>query len=150
VKNPCSKYKLARKGALIDVAANVNTSSLRVLSWVLGISCHNLSCTIKQRRLVQNSNLSPFVLLERRKRQDGVTAKTKMLMIAWWTIETKVSPNKKDVTCKRLKPNQYEAHATHYLLESQISFNHWIIDWIWHFVNHKDHVHYPWLLLCID
>jgi hypothetical protein len=90
----------------------------------LGTSRHNLSCAIEQRQLVQNFGLSPFVLLERRKRQDGVIVETKMLVITWWTTKTRISPNKKDVTRKRLKPNQYETHATHYLLEYQISFNH--------------------------
>lgn len=78
-----------RRGALLEVVANVNTSSLRVLSRVLDIGYHNLSCTIKQQRLVQNFDLSPFVLLERRKRQDGVTTKTNMLVIARWTTEKK-------------------------------------------------------------
>jgi hypothetical protein len=32
-------------------------------------------------------------------------------------------PQQKNVTHKHFKPNQYEAHATHYLLEPQVSFN---------------------------
>jgi hypothetical protein len=73
---------------------------------VLGTSCHSLSRAIEQQHLVQNFGLSPFVLFERRKRQDGVTVEIKMLVIAWWTIKTKVSLNKKNVTCKCFKPNQ--------------------------------------------
>jgi hypothetical protein len=33
-----------------------------------------------------------------------------------------MSPNKKDVTCKHIGPKQYEVHATHFLLESQVGF----------------------------
>ncbi len=43
-----------KKGALLKAAANVNTSSLKVLSWVLGIGHHNLSCVIEQCQLVEN------------------------------------------------------------------------------------------------
>jgi len=41
---------------------------------------------------------TPFVFLERTKRQDGVIAKTKRLMTLWWTTKMQISPNKKDVT----------------------------------------------------
>jgi hypothetical protein len=43
-----------------------------VLSRILGIAHHNLSRAVKHRQLVQK-----FALLERRKKQDGVSTKTK-------------------------------------------------------------------------
>jgi hypothetical protein len=61
----------------------------------MGTGRHNLSRAIKQKQLVQNWSLSPFVFLEWRKKQDGVTLETKRLLNLWWTIETQVSPNKK-------------------------------------------------------
>ncbi len=73
---------------LLEVAINANGSNLRTLSRVLGIGCHNLSHVLKQQQLVQSFNLSPFSLLKRRKRQDGLTIETKRLMLLWWTIET--------------------------------------------------------------
>jgi hypothetical protein len=119
MKNPHSKDKLARKGTLFEaIVSVVDGGSLWALSQVLGIGHHNLSHAVEQWQLVENSILSPFSLLERRKKQDGVSIKTKSLVILWLTVETRVSPNKKDVTHKCLTQNQYEVHTTHYLLES--------------------------------
>jgi hypothetical protein len=39
-----------------------------------------------------------------------------------WTTKTQVGHNKKDVTQKHIRAHQYEVHATHYLLETQVSF----------------------------
>ncbi len=47
VKNPCSKEKLVRRGTLLEVAMNVDTSSLWALLRVFGIGCHHLSCAIE-------------------------------------------------------------------------------------------------------
>jgi hypothetical protein len=122
VKNPHSKYKLARKGTLLEIAISVvGGGSLQTLSQVLDTSRHNFTSAVEQWQLVENFILSPFSFLERRKRQYGVSIETKSLMILWWTAETCVSPNKKDVTNKCLTQNQYEVHATHYLLEFQVS-----------------------------
>jgi hypothetical protein len=80
VKNPHWKDKLARKGTLFEaIVSVVDGGSLWTLSQVLGIGRHNLSHAVEQRQLVENSILSPFSLLERRKKQDGVSIKTKSL-----------------------------------------------------------------------
>jgi hypothetical protein len=54
VKIPCSKDKLARRGALLEAAMSVDGSSLRALLRVMGTGRHNLSRAIKQKQLVQN------------------------------------------------------------------------------------------------
>jgi hypothetical protein len=51
-------------------------------------------------------------------------------MFSWWSSETRVSPNKKDVTCKSIGPKQHETYATHFLFESQIRFCHTITSYI--------------------
>jgi hypothetical protein len=39
----------------------------------------------------------------------------------WWNVETRVSPNKKDVVQKRIPGSKIvKEHAMHYLLESQV------------------------------
>jgi hypothetical protein len=88
----------------------------------LGTGRHNLSRDVEQKQLVQNSSLSPFVFLERKKRQDGLIAETKRLVTLCWTTKTQVGHHKKDVTQKHIRAHQYEVHATHYLLETQVSF----------------------------
>jgi hypothetical protein len=40
----------------------------------------------------------------------------------WWNVQTRVSPNKKEVVRKRIpRGRTVEEHATHYLLESQVT-----------------------------
>jgi hypothetical protein len=47
---------------------------------------------------------------------------TKNLVINWWTIETTISPNHKDVMTRRTRVKMYESHATHYLQVFQVHF----------------------------
>ncbi len=49
-----------------------------------------------------------------------MNAKTNRLVTLWWTTETQVSPNKKDVIQKYIRAHQYE--VTNYMLETQVSF----------------------------
>jgi hypothetical protein len=81
------KATLVRKG---NITSSCYKDCWQVLSQILGIAHHNLSRAVEQRQLVQK-----FSLLERRKKKDGVSAKTKNLVILWWIVDTQVSPNKK-------------------------------------------------------
>jgi len=61
-----------------------------------------------------------WTLSVRRKKMDGMTAKVKNVVLTWWVSETRVSPNKKDVTRKRIGPGVYDERPTHYLMETQV------------------------------
>ncbi len=37
---------------------------------------------------------------------------------AWWVTKTKISPNKKKVTHKKIGPFQHDEKVTHFLMES--------------------------------
>jgi hypothetical protein len=41
-------------------------------------------------------------------------------MVQWWTKKTRVSPNKNEVTRKRLGPCKYDEKATYFLIEAQV------------------------------
>jgi hypothetical protein len=41
-------------------------------------------------------------------------------MLKWWTKETRVSPNAKDVVRHLITTNNWERHAIHFLQESQV------------------------------
>jgi hypothetical protein len=56
----------------------------------------------------------------RRKWTNGLLDVTKKVVINWWTYETRVNPNKKDVTHKRIAIGVFEKRPTHYLMESQV------------------------------
>lgn len=119
LKIPTSKEKLVRKTTLLEAAVSSEVSGLRALSRVLGTKPDNISNAILRRQALQENGASIFTLAERRKR-DGLPNSIKDLVVAWWTTETRVSPNKKDVTRKRLAPKVYEKHPTHLLLESEV------------------------------
>ncbi len=149
---PSGRVRESEKSTLknqVRKEGNITSSCCKycwwVLSQVLGIAHHNLSYIVEQQQLLQNFGLSPFALLERRKRQEGVSTKTKNLVILWWAVETQVKPQpKKCHMQKHLTWNQYEAYATHFLLESQVRFNLGTEFGIL-LINHKDSVHWQWL-----
>jgi hypothetical protein len=41
-------------------------------------------------------------------------------IVSFWTTETTISPNAKDVTRRRIAIKQYDVHATHYLQIPQV------------------------------
>jgi hypothetical protein len=45
----------------------------------------------------------------------------KEVVIDWWVAETRISPNKSKVTCKRLKVMVYDEKAKHFLMETRVS-----------------------------
>jgi hypothetical protein len=54
----------------------------------------------------------------RRKWIDGFSDAAKRIVIDWWIYETRVSPNKKDVTQKRIVIGAFEKCPTHYVMSS--------------------------------
>jgi hypothetical protein len=61
-----------------------------------------------------------WTLSFRKQRCDKCTNDAKLVAISWWALETKVSPNKQDVTKQRLDVKIYDEKPTHYLLKTQI------------------------------
>jgi hypothetical protein len=117
VKTANSKVFLARKGALLDAAVSEGCDGARSLSRVLQVHPRNIYAAVGRRIGVDLAN--QFALLERRKRA-GLTEYVKEKVQLWWTQKTRVNPNKKDVTRKRIGRNKYLEHATHYLTDTQV------------------------------
>lgn len=57
---------------------------------------------------------------DRARRKDALTQAVLDIVVAWWTEETRVSPQKKDVRRKRVGVNKFITHAGHWLEESQV------------------------------
>lgn len=121
LKIPTSREKLVRKTTLLEAAVSTDVCGLRALSRVLSTKPNNISNAIHRRQALEENGSSIFTLAERRKRE-GLSSNTKAVVNLWWTSETRVSPNKKDVTRKRLGPRTYEQHPTHFLLESLVCY----------------------------
>jgi len=106
---------LARKGALLDAAISEGCDGARSLSRVLQVHPRNIYAAVGRRIGIDPTN--QFAFLERRKRV-GLTEYVKEKVHLWWTQQTRVSPNKKDVTQKWIGRNDYSVHATHYLIDT--------------------------------
>lgn len=118
VKGVQSADMLARKAVLLDAAISTRVTCTKALSRVLKVHPGNLRVAIT-RRSSMRFLAKPFALAKRKKRP-GLPAKTKDLVTKWWTEETRVSPNRKEIVQKWTSPNTYDKHCTHYLLESQV------------------------------
>lgn len=120
VKSAHSNHFLARKGALLDAAVSEGIDGHRALSRVLNVHPRNIS-TAKDRRDRLDSVFHPGLLT--RSKRSGLSEYAKDKVQAWWHEHTRVSPNKKDVTRKRVGKKQYDVHATHYLTDTQDTWN---------------------------
>jgi hypothetical protein len=126
VKNLHSNNVLVHKGVLLEAIINKDVSSNRLvgvktLSWLLGTKRRNIHRALMWQRSLQISSTSQFDLFRRKERLDGLANDNKTLVQLWWTNETWVNPNKKDVIRNCTSPKQHKEHGTHFLLESQIS-----------------------------
>jgi hypothetical protein len=105
VKGSQSNDKLACKDALLEAAINTNVSrvpnfGVRSLSRLLGTKRINIYHALVKCQPHQALGASQFTLSHKKKRLDGVFMEDKASIVTWWLMETWVSPNKKDVTCK--------------------------------------------------
>jgi hypothetical protein len=57
---------------------------------------------------------------KREKHGNALFESTKNLVINWWTIETTISLNHKNVVKRRTGVKMYESHAIHYLQVFQV------------------------------
>lgn len=118
VKGVHSADMLARKAVLLDAAVSTSVTSTKDLSRFLKVHPTNLRVAIRRRRTVR-LGATPFALA-RRKRRPGVPNEVKDVVSKWWTEETRVSPNRKEIVQKWISRNVKEQHCTHYLLETQV------------------------------
>ncbi len=67
------------------------------------------------RQLLNNKVESiKWVKSDRKQRSNALSEDVKCIVIKWWTEETKVSPNMKDV-CHLVATKTWEKHARHFL-----------------------------------
>ena len=123
VKVANSHDYLARKSALLDAAVSCG-SNVRVgaLSRILDTTKESISIALKRRLPEEDSQgLLPKLRLSRQPRA-GISDYVKECILHWWEIQTKVSPNKKDIVRHRIGRKLWlEPHPTHYLCETQVS-----------------------------
>ncbi len=113
---------LVQKNVLLDAIVSTHASDVGGISKILGIKKSNLHRAIERCRFLQVVGASTWALSRRKKRLNGLNEETKNMFFFWWISKTKVSLDKRDVAYNRIRPKQYEEHAIHFLLESQVNW----------------------------
>ena len=119
----CNDELFMKRGALTLIANGLGDQevSLRRASEVLGIHPRNLY--LARERLQRDGTSSQMLDLkqcQRQPRNDFLTSEIKELVVSFWTTESRVSPNKKDICRQRIGPKLYEKHPIHLLDDSQV------------------------------
>jgi hypothetical protein len=88
----------------------------------LGIDRQNIWRGI-DRRIVLDTIQNAFWLQEKKLSMTSILTKAvKKLVVDWWTSNTTIFPNYKDILFKRTGVNEYIEHQTHYLQILQVHF----------------------------
>ena len=70
-----------------------------------------------------------WAVCKRTRRVNALAPDVTQLVADYWTGNTCISPNRKDVIRKRIGAKEWIDHPTHHLQESQVSFNKHNLDW---------------------
>ncbi len=121
VKQSCFTSKLATKHVLLTMVVSFMGSSLmRSKAQVLGVHPQNIGLAVERRRIMNQSGDFLWNLSLRKKRSDVLSPSIKVV-ISWWVSETRISPNRKEVTQSQIFPHVANEKPTHYLMETQVS-----------------------------
>ena len=99
--------------------SDVDDLNISLISKVVGVSRKSVYNTVN--KLISGGEGSSLLKLTTRcKPMTPITLEIKELVTIFWTNESRVSPNKKDLCRKRFGRNQYEEHPIHLLDVSYI------------------------------
>jgi hypothetical protein len=120
IKGCHSKDDQRARNVIIPMVASRNTS-MRQTSLLTGIHRRNFHVGIVRRlSLDARVDRSLWALCGKSKRIDATPSSVCDLIVEFWCLNSRVSPNRKDVVRKRIDSGMWETHATHHLMESQV------------------------------
>lgn len=124
VKQPKSSDELFFKRCSLMMLVNDGTNgssnlNISATSRVLNISRRNFYAT-KSRLLLKEYESLPLSTCCRQPRSSTITQEMKDLVFSFWSMQTHVSPNKKDVCRKQLGRKSYVQHPVHLLDVPQV------------------------------
>ncbi len=79
-----------------------------------------MNVVISRKKLIDDNGFALWSLSVRKKKTDGLLELLTKVVIDWWTSETYVSPNKSNVTRRKLEAMVYDERPTHLLMETQV------------------------------
>jgi hypothetical protein len=128
-KQANSNVILVVKHYILTTSISARASSTRGIGQMLGVHHWNVCVAIVCRTLMCDSGVPLWTLKLRKKRSDGILPSTKNVIVNWWAVKNRVSPNKSDVTCKRLEVGIFDEKPTHFLMET----------YLWSFITYSTH-----------
>ena len=114
-----SSRAVAAKHMICHLAISLELGSHRSLSKTLGIGRKNIRRILISCLLDDTSELF-WNPPKRARRCDAILVKDRELVIPWWTIESTVFPNRKQIQCLDIGIRLYKNHPTHFLQKSQL------------------------------
>ncbi len=98
-----------------------SSSSKQATMNCVGLNFKSIQEAHERKRLLNNELEGvKWVKFDRKQWSDTIIENVKQIMLKWWTKETRVSPNAKDVVRHLITTNNWERHAIHFLQESQV------------------------------
>lgn len=93
-----SSKTILAKDIICTLATSQSIGSSKEVVKILGVDKKNIKITIRWRDLLNASRFTLWTTQQHTKRSNVLFESTKNLVRAWWTIETTISPNHKDIT----------------------------------------------------
>ena len=120
LKKPRSSKDLFLKRATVLMVMNSSTANISASAKALGTHRRNFYAARLKLQLEKQETL-PLQLCERQARtKDAITDEIKELVLDFWTSNTRVSPNKKDVCRKHVGRKVHMIHPVHLLEQPQV------------------------------
>lgn len=119
-----TKDKTVFKRALVSALVSDNTVSnkrQKATAEALGFKRHIIRKSVGHRKRAFTGE-GLWALADRARRSDALSVQHQELVVRFWTEQTRVLPNEKDVRRHRLGRNQYENHPIHLLEKSQVRY----------------------------
>ncbi len=114
--------KLVVKHVILIVVMNSDTSksSYKQTTHLLNVHPQNVAKVVHHQKLMNCSGEFFWTLSICNKRLNMLSPATKVVILVWWSYETHMSPNCKEVFKNHLAPHLYDIKLAQYLLERQV------------------------------
>ena len=124
VKGCHSRDHQCTQNVIIPMVLGSNIVSARQISLVIGIHRRNVKSGLVRRIALEGrTDLAIWAICGRSRRANALASHVTKLVAEFWTGNTRISSNRKDVVRKRIGARQWTDHPTHHLQESQVSCN---------------------------
>lgn len=128
LKVPRSTHELFLKRSSLTMVMNNTDGTTQMnhtrIAGILGVHRRNIAAASSRLEIKDDEEVLPLSACQRQLPQGNiVTGEVRDLVYAFWSSETRVSPNKKDICRKRIGRKSVVKHPVHLLDDSQVNSN---------------------------